>query len=253
MSTVNRLRLAGAGLSLAAVITCSHVWGDGANKPLPLQPTSRSEVSGSASRAGESLVAAKFAQQPVVSYKSENGDVVFGAQIKPDLGSAAELPRDILVLVDTAANQSGDPYRLSKDLTKILNQTLKASDQISIWTVNIPSATRDLTGGFREPKSDKIAEAINKLDEGQYELVLSDAELGSGPTGRNVLAYARIKDYRPATALVTSYEPELKYRAARRRHQISIHTENLASLLSDVAELIGLRASRRYRPLGPAY
>ena len=95
------------------------------------------------------------------------------------------------------------------------------------------------------------AEAINKLDEGQYELVLSDAELGSGPSGRNVLAYARVKEYHPATALVTSSEP---HRRSYRRgpHQISIYTENLPHLLAEVAELIGVRASRRYRPLRQA-
>ena len=108
-------------------------------------------------------------------------------------------------------------------------------------------------GGYSVEVAATPAEAIAKLDEGKYDLVLSDAEFGSRPAGRDVLAYARVKDYRPATALVTSYEPELKYRAGRRRHQIAIHTENLASLLSDVAELIGLRASRRYRPLRAAY
>jgi len=108
-------------------------------------------------------------------------------------------------------------------------------------------------GGYSVDVAATPAEAIAKLDEGKYELVLSDTEFDSRPAGRNLLAYARVKDYRPATALVTSYEPEFKYRAARRRHQIAIHTENLASLLSDVANLIGLRASRRYRPLGPAY
>jgi CheY-like chemotaxis protein len=108
-------------------------------------------------------------------------------------------------------------------------------------------------GGYSVEVAATPSEAIAKLDEGKYDLVLSDTEFGSRPAGRNLLAYARVKDYRPATALVTSFEPELKYRAARRRHKISIHTENLASLLSDVAELIGLRACRRYRPLGPAY
>ena len=108
-------------------------------------------------------------------------------------------------------------------------------------------------GGYSVDVAATPAEALAKLDAGKYELVLSDTDFGSRPAGRNVLAYARVKDYRPATALVTSYEPEIKYRAARRRHQISIHTENLASLLSDVAELIGLRASRRSRPLRPAY
>src|SRR5208283_6226104 len=65
-------------------------------------------------------------------------------------------------------------------------------------------------GGYAVDVAATPAEAITKLDEGQYELVLSDAALGSGPTGRNVLAYARIKEYHPATALVTSSERDRK-------------------------------------------
>jgi len=95
------------------------------------------------------------------------------------------------------------------------------------------------------------AEAINKLDEGQYELVLSDSELGAKPSGRNVLAYARVKEYRPATALVTSSERDGRS-FGRGRHQVSVYTENLPRLLAEVAELIGVRASRRYRPLRQA-
>jgi hypothetical protein len=94
------------------------------------------------------------------------------------------------------------------------------------------------------------AEAINKLDEGRYELVLSDRGLGSRPAGHNVLAYARVKDYRPATALVTSYKPRRTLSPGRRR--VSVYTENLPHLLAEVAELIGVRASRRYRPLRQA-
>jgi CheY-like chemotaxis protein len=103
-------------------------------------------------------------------------------------------------------------------------------------------------GGYAVDVAATPAEAINKLDEGHYELVLSDSELGSGPSGRNVLAYARVKEYRPATALVTSSERDPR-NIARRRHQVSIYTENLPHLLAEVAELIGVRASRRYRPL----
>jgi len=106
-------------------------------------------------------------------------------------------------------------------------------------------------GGYAVDVAATPAEAINKLDEGQYELVLSDAELGSRPSGRNVLAYARVKDYRPATALVTSSEPDRRS-FGRGRHQVSIYTENLPHLLAEVAELIGVRASRRYRPLRQA-
>ena len=74
---------------------------------------------------------------------------------------------------------------------------------------------------------------MGKLDEGQYELVLSDAGLGSRGGGRNLLAYARIKDYRPATAVVTSAEPWSKVHGSGRSHEVSIYTENLPNL-SDV-------------------
>jgi CheY-like chemotaxis protein len=104
-------------------------------------------------------------------------------------------------------------------------------------------------GGYSVDVAATPAEAISKLDEGQYALVLSDAEFGSRPAGRNVLAYARVKDYRPATAFVTSYEPSQKHRPGRGKHRISIYTENLPNLLGEVAELIGVRASRRYRPV----
>ena len=107
-------------------------------------------------------------------------------------------------------------------------------------------------GGYFVDVAATPSEAISKLDEGRYELVLSDAEFGSRPAGRNVLAYARVKEYRPATALVTSYEPSQNHRPGRGKHHISIYTENLPNLLGEVAELIGVRASRRYRPLRQA-
>src|SRR5438270_10072500 len=65
-------------------------------------------------------------------------------------------------------------------------------------------------GGYFVDVAASPAEAIAKLDESQYELVLSDNNFDSRPAGRNVLAYARVKEYRPATALITSYEPQLK-------------------------------------------
>jgi len=107
-------------------------------------------------------------------------------------------------------------------------------------------------GGYAVDAAATPAEALTKLDESKYDLVLSEAELKPGEhhAGRNVLAYARVKDYRPATAVIT---------AARRvpsrsdsRQQFSVYAENLPLLLGKVAELIGLRASRRYRPLRQA-
>jgi CheY-like chemotaxis protein len=106
-------------------------------------------------------------------------------------------------------------------------------------------------GGYSVDVAATPEEALGKLDKGRYALVLSDSVLGTRRAGRNVLAYARIKDYHPATALVTSYEP--KKRSKRQmRPEMSIYTENLPTLLAEIAELIGLRASRRYRPLRQA-
>jgi CheY-like chemotaxis protein len=102
-------------------------------------------------------------------------------------------------------------------------------------------------GGYSVDVAATPAEAISKLDEGPYALVLSDTRFDStNQLGRNVLAYARVKDYRPATALISASQV-LRSRPGRGNHHISIYTENLPALLEEVAELIGMRASRRYR------
>jgi len=107
-------------------------------------------------------------------------------------------------------------------------------------------------GGYTVDVAGTPAEALTKMDERAYELVLSDARFGTVEAGPDLLAYARVKDYRPATALITSYEPYLRRRASRPSQHVSVYTENLPSLLGKVAELIGVRASRRYRPLRQA-
>ena len=70
-------------------------------------------------------------------------------------------------------------------------------------------------------------------------------------SSRHVLAYARVKDYRPATAMITSHEPERR-RSIPTGYEVSIYTENIPHLLGKVADLIGLRAIRRYRPVKQA-
>src|SRR5438445_8454746 len=58
-------------------------------------------------------------------------------------------------------------------------------------------------GGYSVDVAASAAEALSKLDDGIYELVLSDEDMESPEAGRGVLAYARSKEYKPATALVT--------------------------------------------------
>src|SRR5580698_5745107 len=59
-------------------------------------------------------------------------------------------------------------------------------------------------GGYHVDSAASAAEAVGKLDEGQYELVLSDLQMESPEAGLKVLAHARMMDYKPATALVTA-------------------------------------------------
>lgn len=102
-------------------------------------------------------------------------------------------------------------------------------------------------GGYAVDVAATPAEAVTKMDQGEYELVLTADE----PSSRHVLAYARVKDYRPATATITSHEPERR-RPRRTGYELSIHTQNVPHLLGKVADLIGLRAIRRYKPVRQA-
>ncbi len=103
-------------------------------------------------------------------------------------------------------------------------------------------------GGYFVDVAGTPEEARSKLDENQYELVLSHAKFGSQPVGRNLLAYARVKANRPATAVITDRRATGSRQKAHSRQRMSIHMEDVPDLLECVAELIGLRASRRYRP-----
>jgi CheY-like chemotaxis protein len=109
-------------------------------------------------------------------------------------------------------------------------------------------------GGYTVDIAGSASEALAKLDEGVYDLVLTDQQL-EDQSGFDLLAYARVKEYRPATAFITSHQrrrgPGSAHHSrgsrATPRHNVSIYTENLPQLLERVAELIGVRASRRYR------
>jgi len=141
-----------------------------------------------------------------------------------------------------ASTQGVGGKRRRLDLARVLLVYGELAPRLALQTIL-------QAGGYSVDVAATEAEALWKLDEGEYELVLSDSALGRRRAGRDVLAYARIKDYRPATALVTSSEPWSKSNTPGRRHEISVYTENLPNLLEDVAELIGVRASRRYRPV----
>ncbi|HWF09957.1 MAG TPA: response regulator [Bryobacteraceae bacterium] len=104
------------------------------------------------------------------------------------------------------------------------------------------------TAGYAVSGAATASEAIDKLDEGEYQLVLADLRSESEDAGPRLLAYARQKEFRPATALLASDLSEsggepMTDRAAN--HAVHISNENLFYLLDRVAELISHRAGRR--------
>jgi CheY-like chemotaxis protein len=98
-------------------------------------------------------------------------------------------------------------------------------------------------GGYNVDSAASAAEAVGKLDEGEYELVLSDLQMESPEAGLKVIAHARMMDYKPATALITTYQNAVP--ATPLQKSVLIKPEEVPELLSKVADLIGGRARRR--------
>jgi DNA-binding NtrC family response regulator len=97
-------------------------------------------------------------------------------------------------------------------------------------------------GGYRVDAAASAAEAYAKLDEREYELVLSDLQMESPEAGLRVIQHARMMDYKPATAIVTTYQ---NGKTTERKVKMLIKPEDVPTLLSQVANLISLRATKR--------
>jgi hypothetical protein len=63
----------------------------------------------------------------------------------------------------------------------------------------------------------------------------------SPEAGLKVLAHARLMDYKPATALLTTYQNS---RTESKKRNYLISPEDLPDLLSKIADLISSRAAR---------
>lgn len=81
---------------------------------------------------------------------------------------------------------------------------------------------------------------MGKLDEHQYELVLSDVQQGAPEAGLEVLAHARLMEYQPATALLTTYGNKVDLGSK----PVLIAPEDLPDLFSKIAQMISERAAR---------
>jgi CheY-like chemotaxis protein len=95
-------------------------------------------------------------------------------------------------------------------------------------------------GGYFVDSAASAAEAVGKLDERQYELVVSDLRMESPEAGLKVIAHARLMKYKPATAILTTHQS----RQLDMGKPLLIEPQDVPGLLSKVADLISRRAAR---------
>jgi CheY-like chemotaxis protein len=96
-------------------------------------------------------------------------------------------------------------------------------------------------GGYRVCSAASAAEAVGKLEENEFELVLSDLQMESPEAGYKVLAHARMMEYKPATALIQSYSEPVKGST----RPVLIEPEDVPGLLTKIAGLIARRATKK--------
>src|SRR5215469_4528820 len=134
------------------------------------------------------------------------------------------------------------PRPLEYDLARVLLVDDDPTSRLTLKTVLE-------AGGYSVDSAASAAEAVGKMDEREYELVLSDLQMESPEAGLKVLAHARMMDYKPATALITAYHEASDEGSDAQpiRSSVLISPEDIPELLGKVADLIGERVTRRLR------
>lgn len=136
---------------------------------------------------------------------------------------------------------SGNDRCMDFELARVLLVDDDPTSRLTLQTVLEAS-------GYHVDSAASAAEAVGKLDEQEYQLVLSDLQMESPQAGLKVLAHARMMDYKPATALVTTYqksEPVHGHSKPNKKSRLLITPEDVPGLLAKVANLISERAARR--------
>ena len=91
-------------------------------------------------------------------------------------------------------------------------------------------------GGYFVDSASSVAEAAGMMDSQQYALVQKNPE-----ASLEVLAHARLLEYQPATALLTTHFPQSPVGPLR---PTLVEPQDLPGLLTQVADLISQRAAR---------
>lgn len=145
--------------------------------------------------------------------------------------------------VQIAASRTPPPKPRKRRVARVLLADTGLASRLAIKTILS-------TAGYAVSGAATAAEAIGKLDEHEYQLVLADLRAESEEAGPRLLAYARQKDFHPATALLSSDMSETSgwdISGSSENRTIHMSNDNVYHLLDRVAELISQRADRRIR------
>jgi CheY-like chemotaxis protein len=127
----------------------------------------------------------------------------------------------------------------SLDLARVLVVDDDPTSRLTLQTVL-------KAGGYHVDAAATAAEAVGKLDREVYELVLSDLQMESPEAGLKVIAHANMMDYKPATAIVTTYHNNSLQQSNSAR-SVLVEPEDVPGLLGKVANLIAGRVNRRLK------
>ena len=128
------------------------------------------------------------------------------------------------------------------DLARVLLVDADLASRLTLQTVL-------RAGGYAVDAACSANEACGKMDDHQYELILSYLRMESPESGLEVLAHARLMDYQPAMAILTT--DQAKHSGVGERSTL-IEPQDVPELLGKVADLISQRVARiMQNQLGP--
>ena len=98
--------------------------------------------------------------------------------------------------------------------------------------------------GYSVDLAGSAPEAMDKIERGQYALVLCGLRPDAQDECRRVIQHARVQDYRPATAYLTASAGQTRRPKSGR---LLIEPQEVPDLLSKIADLLADRAVGRER------
>ncbi|HZZ78015.1 MAG TPA: hypothetical protein VFE62_05835 [Gemmataceae bacterium] len=149
MTRLRRLVAVSALLGLAVWVS-SSLQGQSGKKPAGV--ATPQIVPGKAVSQPAEPTDSRFASSAIQTYQPIKGDAYFAMPVQPKLEDVPVRPRDYLIMLSTAATQAGPSWVAGHQIAEGIVETAREGDRISLWTVNEPKATKNLSKEFRLAK-----------------------------------------------------------------------------------------------------